>query len=168
VVPENIPLTTNEAFELFPTLDKYDFFKHRDNDPVFNFERIHSACPQLRAKLKKLSSSFIFVLHSNSYRKQIEKTLAAINLHDVFQHIIGIEENQRKIANEAIIYSELCHRYNIGVNNILAIGDKMDKDINPILIAGGSALKIESNDYILDALNFITEKFIKQEVSLSI
>lgn len=159
-VPKNIQLTTNEAFELFPMLDKHGFYKFRDNDPSFKFENIHAPCPLLRAKLKVLSNSFIFALYTDSYHKQIDRTLQAINLQDIFTEIIGVEENQRKLASETIIYPELCKRYNISINNILMIGDRMDKDINPILNAGGNALRIESNDFILDALNYVEEKII--------
>ncbi len=166
--PITIQLTTDEAFEQFPMLDKYAYYKKRDHDPAFKFESIHTPNPLLRAKLQALSSSFIFVLYTDSYHKQIDRTLEAVNLLGIFDEIIGVEENQRKLAPTTIIYPELCRRYHIHMHHILMIGDRMDKDINPILKAGGNALQVKSDEFMLEALDFIGNKFFKKETNIHI
>jgi FMN phosphatase YigB (HAD superfamily) len=157
--PENFSAGTDEAFGLFPTLDKYDFYKHRDNDPLFDFGRIHSLNPKLAEKLITISTQFNTILYTDSYLMQIERTLNAIGISNIFDSIIGMENGHRKASSQFTIYPELCSSLSIKMENVLIVGDRMDKDINPFLRAGGNGIRIESNDYIMDALEIINNTF---------
>jgi len=157
--PEHFSGGTDEAFALFPLLDKYEFYRHRDSDPFFFFERIHGPNPFLAEKLQVISNQFHTILYTDSYLKQIERTLIAIGIDDIFDDIIGIENGHRKVFSQNTVYPDLCSSYGIGIENILIVGDRMDKDINPVLQAGGNAIKIESSAYILDAIEIINKTF---------
>ena len=158
-VPEQFSVNTDEAFGLFPALDKYDFYKHRDNDPLFEFERIHSPNPKLAEKLTAISKQFHTVLYTDSYLKQIERTLSAIGIDNVFYSVIGMENGHRKVSTQFSIYPNLCSSLGIKMENVLIVGDRMDKDINPVLQAGGNGIKIESSAHIMDALEIINKTF---------
>ena len=158
-VPEQFSVGTDEAFELFPTLDKYDFYKYRDNDPLFEFERIHLPNPKLAEKLMIISKQFHTVLYTDSYLKQIERTLSAIGIDNVFYSIIGMESGYRKVSSQFSIYPDLCSSLSIKMENLLIVGDRMDKDINPVLQAGGNGIKIETSADIMEALEIINKTF---------
>ena len=158
-VPEQFSVGTDEAFELFPTLDKYDFYKYRDNDPLFEFERIHLPNPKLAEKLMIISKQFHTVLYTDSYLKQIERTLSAIGIDNVFYSIIGMENGHRKVSTQFSIYPNLCSSLGIKMENVLIVGDRMDKDINPVLQAGGNGIKIETSADIMEALEIINKTF---------
>jgi FMN phosphatase YigB (HAD superfamily) len=158
-VPEQFSVGTDEAFELFPTLDKYDFYKYRDNDPLFEFERIHLPNPKLAEKLMIISKQFHTVLYTDSYLKQIERTLSAIGIDNVFYSIIGMESGYRKVSSQFSIYPDLCSSLSIKMENVLIVGDRMDKDINPVLQAGGNGIKIETSADIMEALEIINKTF---------
>ena len=160
-VPEQFSVGTDEAFELFPTLDKYDFYKYRDNDPLFEFERIHLPNPKLAEKLMIISKQFHTVLYTDSYLKQIERTLSAIGIDNVFYSIIGMESGYRKVSSQFSIYPKLCSSLSIKMENVLIVGDRMDKDINPVLQAGGNGIKIETSADIMEALEIINNTFAK-------
>ena len=158
-VSENHVGGTDETFALFPQLDKYEFYKYRDNDPLFDFGKIHIPNPVLSVKLKSLSKQFKTILYTDSYLKQIERTLISIGIHDVFDSIIGMENGHRKSTSQYTIYPKICSNLNINMSNILIVGDRMDKDINPVLQAGGNGIQIESSAYILDAIELINKTF---------
>ena len=158
-VPEQFSVGTDEAFELFPTLDKYDFYKYRNNDPLFEFERIHLPNPKLAEKLMIISKQFHTVLYTDSYLKQIERTLSAIGIDNVFYSIIGMESGYRKVSSQFSIYPDLCSSLSIKMENVLIVGDRMDKDINPVLQAGGNGIKIETSADIMEALEIINKTF---------
>jgi FMN phosphatase YigB (HAD superfamily) len=158
-VPEQFSVGTDEAFELFPTLDKYDFYKYRDNDPLFEFERIHLPNPKLAEKLMIISKQFHTVLYTDSYLKQIERTLSAIGIDNVFYSIIGMESGYRKVSSQFSIYPDLCSSLSIKMENLLIVGDRMDKDINPVLQSGGNGIKIETSADIMEALEIINKTF---------
>lgn len=158
-VPEQFSVGTDEAFELFPTLDKYDFYKYRDNDPLFEFERIHLPNPKLAEKLMIISKQFHTVLYTDSYLKQIERTLSAIGIDNVFYSIIGMESGYRKVSSQFRIYPDLCSSLSIKMENVLIVGDRMDKDINPVLQSGGNGIKIETSADIMEALEIINKTF---------
>jgi FMN phosphatase YigB (HAD superfamily) len=158
-VPEQFSVGTDEAFELFPTLDKYDFYKYRDNDPLFEFERIHLPNPKLAEKLMIISKQFHTVLYTDSYLKQIERTLSAIGIDNVFYSIIGMESGYRKVSSQFSIYPDLCSSLSIKMENVLIVGDRMDKDINPVLQSGGNGIKIETSADIMEALEIINKTF---------
>jgi FMN phosphatase YigB (HAD superfamily) len=157
--PEHFSGGTDAAFALFPTLDKYEFYRHRDSDPSFFFEKIHRPNPFLAEKLQIISYQFHTIVYTDSYLKQIERTLTAIGIDDIFDDIIGMESGHRKVFSQHTLYPDLCLSYGIGIENVLIVGDRMDKDINPVLQAGGNAIKIESSAYILDAIEIINKTF---------
>lgn len=157
--PKDFSGGTDEAFALFPELDKYDFYKHRDNDPSFDFERIHVPNPELADKLKIVNKSFHTILYTDSYLKQIERTLLAMGLDGIFDSVIGMENGHRKSSSQFTIYPELCKKLNIEMDNVLIVGDRMDKDINPVLQAGGNGIQVESNAYIQEALEILINSF---------
>lgn len=159
-LPEQHLVGTDEAFALYPKLDKHDFYKYRDHDPLFRFEKIHTPNPRLAQKLKAVSKHFNTILYTDSYLKQIERTLIAIGIQDIFDNIIGIENGHRKISSQFTIYPDLCSSRGIKMENLLIVGDRMDKDINPVLKAGGNGIRIESSSYIFDALEIINRTFI--------
>ncbi len=150
---------TDETFALFPQLDKHEFYKFRDNDPLFDFGKIHLPNPLLAVKLKSLSKRFKTILYTDSYLRQIERTLISIGIHDTFDSIIGMENGHRKSTSQFTIYPELCSNLDIEMSNILIVGDRMDKDINPVLQVGGNGIQIESSAYILDAIELINKTF---------
>lgn len=157
--PEDFSGGTDEAFALFPELDKNEFYRHRDNDPLFQFAKIHAPNPVLAKKLRAITSSFRTILYTDSYLKQIERTLIAIGISNIFDKIIGIENGHRKSISQHTVYPQICEKYGIGIQNLLIVGDRMDKDINPVLRAGGNGLRIASQIYILDALEIINKTF---------
>ncbi|MFT7612916.1 MAG: FMN phosphatase YigB (HAD superfamily) [Parvicellaceae bacterium] len=163
-LPEHFSVGTDEAFGLFPALNKYDFYKHRDNDPLFEFERIHAPNQQLVEKLMAISKHFYTVLYTDSYLKQIERTLSAIGICNIFDSIIGMENGHRKVSSQFTIYPDLCSGLSIKIENVLIVGDRMDKDINPVLQAGGNAIKIESSAFIMEALEIINKTFASKEL----
>lgn len=168
ILPDNIQLTTDEAFALVPILDKQLFYKIRNDDPNFKFENIHTPIPKLGERMKFLSKSFHMVLYTDSYRKQIDKTLDAIKLNGIFDYIVGVEEKKQKLMRASLVYPMLCDRFNVDIHNILMVGDRMDKDINPVLEVGGNALRIESSEFILDGIKIIEDTFIKTKLKKDI
>lgn len=156
-VPKNLLMSTDETFEMFPMLDKYAFYKYRDSDLLFDFGKIHFSIPKLKATLNSLSNSFSLVLQSDSYRKQIDRTLDAIDLNGIFGKIISKDEKQRKVLARTDLYGMLCDHYQVNMCNILMVGDRIDKDINPALYAGANAIRVKSSHFILEALELITK-----------
>jgi len=157
--PKHFSGGCDDAFLLFPSIDKYAFYKHRDHDPLFRFEKIHSPNPKLAEELRLTSKHFHTVLYSDSYLTQIERTLTAIGIDPIFDSIIGLENGQKKESSQFTTYPYLCERFNINMENVLIIGDRMDKDINPVLNAGGNGIRIESSSYILEAIDLINKTF---------
>lgn len=162
-VPDGFNGGTDEAFELFPQLDKYEFYRYRDNDVDFKFENIHLPNPILSKKLKQIASKFYTVLYTDSYLKQIERTLLAIGINNVFDHVIGMENGHRKISSQFSVYPEICSQFKVEMKNVLIVGDRMDKDINPVLQAGGNGIRVESSKNIIEALDLIKSKFVDKE-----
>lgn len=158
-LPKHFSGGTDEAFALFPELDKYDFYRYRDNDPLFDFEKIHKRNPTLVEKLKLINKQFITVLYTDSHLKQIERTLQAIGIEHIFDRIIGMENGHRKEASQKTTYPSLCSFYNVKMEEVLIVGDRMDKDINPVLRSGGNGIRIESCAMILKALDMINTQF---------
>lgn len=155
-LPSQFDFGTDEAFDKFPELDKHDFYKTRDNDPLFRFDKIHKPNPILEVKLKEINQYFVTVLYTDSYLKQITKTLNCIGINNIFDEIIGVENGYRKsISHKSLFYNKLCSRFKISKDQILIVGDRMDKDINPVLKAGGNGIKIKSNKNIIDAIEII-------------
>lgn len=160
--PEFLSVGTDEAFALFPSLDKYEFYRHRDSDPSFLFERIHKPNPILAENLQKISKEFHTIVYSDSYLKQIKGTLIAIGIDNIFDDIIGMENGLRKVFSQHTLYPELCSSFSISMENVLIVGDRMDKDINPVLQAGGNGIRVESSAYIMDALEIINKTFARR------
>lgn len=159
-LPQGFNFGTDEAFEKFSQLDKHEFYKTRDNDPLFRFDKIHKPNPILEIKLKELNQYFITVLFTDSYLKQIIKTLNCIGINNIFDEIIGVENGYRKSqSHNSFFYNKLCSRFQISKDQILIVGDRMDKDINPVLKAGGNGIKIKSNKNIIDAIEIILTLF---------
>lgn len=158
-VPDNFDGGTDDAFALFPMLDKMDFYRHRDNDPNFKFEKIHAPNIMLKERLNRLSQSFQTVLYTDSFLKQINRTLLAIGLDNIFDYIIGLENGSRKVKSQYLVYPKLCEMFDVKMKNILIVGDRMDKDINPVLKAGGNGLRLSSNQFIIEAIDLIINKF---------
>jgi len=158
-VPVDFDGGTDDAFALFPMLDKKDFYLHRDSDPTFKFEKIHAPNPILQGRLNDLSQSFQTVLYTDSFIKQIQRTLLAIGLENIFDYIIGLENGIRKKKSQHTLYPKLCEMFDVKMKNILIVGDRMDKDINPVLRAGGNGLRITSNKYIIEAIDLIMNRF---------
>lgn len=158
--PDQLKVGTDEAFALFPDVDKDEFYKHRDNDPSFKFEKIHSPTPRLAEELRFIANYFHIIIYTDSYLKQIERTLQVTGLENIFHSVIGIENGYRKISSQFTMYPELCKKYKIKMDNILIVGDRMDKDLNPVLKAGGNGIRIESNEYIHDAIEIIKERLL--------
>lgn len=161
-IDENFIGGTDEVFALYPQLSKKDFYMHRDSDPLFEFNKIHLPNPILVEKLKLISDNFHTVLYTDSYINQIEKTLNAIGIKDCFDKLIGMESGFRKVTSQFIVYPKLCQEYGIEISNVLIVGDRMDKDINPVLQAGGNGIQVQSSLYILEALEIINKKFIEK------
>lgn len=150
---------TDEAFSLFPELDKYEFYRHRDHDLSFKFDLIHKPNPKLQKLLKLVNDKFYTVLYTDSYLKQIERTLISLGIDGLFSKLIGLESGHHKISSQHLVYPSLCSQFGVKMKNILIIGDRMDKDINPVLKAGGNGIRIDSSEYIIQAVKLILKTF---------
>lgn len=153
--PNKFDLTLENVFKNFSDSDLKEYYFYRDNDPLFLFDKIHSVTPGLSFRLQQIKNSFHTILHSDSYQKQIDKTLDSIDLQDTFDIVVGIEDGYTKKNNQLRLYNDLCARFDIEIENILIVGDRMDKDIDPLVNAGGNGIKVESSEYIMAALDII-------------
>jgi FMN phosphatase YigB (HAD superfamily) len=153
--PNKFDLTLENVFSAFSDSDLKEYYFYRDNDPLFLFDKIHSVTPGLSFRLQQIKNSFHTILHSDSYQKQIDKTLDSIGLQDDFDLVVGIEDGYTKKHSQLRLYNDLCAKFDIGIENVLIVGDRMDKDIDPLVNAGGNGIKVESSEYIMAALDII-------------
>ncbi|MBL6729790.1 MAG: HAD family hydrolase [Bacteroidia bacterium] len=161
-VDESFNGGTDEAFSLFPELDKYEFYRHRDQDLSFRFDLIHKPNPELQKLLRLVNDKFNTVLYTDSYLKQIERTLQSIGINGLFNKLIGLESGHHKFSSQHLVYPSLCAQLGIEMKNVLIIGDRMDKDINPVLKSGGSGIRVESSKYIIPAVQLLLNTFTKK------
>jgi FMN phosphatase YigB (HAD superfamily) len=153
--PNKFDLTLENVFKNFSDSDLKEYYFYRNNDPLFFFDKIHSVTPGLSFRLQQIKKYFHTIVYSDSYQNQIDKTIDSIGLQDAFDIVVGIEDGYTKKHNQLRLYNDLCASFDVEIENILIVGDRLDKDIDPLVNAGGNGIKVESSEYIMAALDII-------------
>lgn len=109
----------------------------------FDISRYVKKDTKLLNLIKQLQKKYILILMSNNSHNAVTRNLLALGIpEDAFMQI-ATYESPPGLKSEANKYKFILSKCNSRIDRVLAIGDKFESDIAPVLEMGGSGILIE-------------------------
>ena len=146
-----LPAETSSALKTVG-LSPLRYYIERNNEFDWNdFHTYNSLTFDLVHSLKE--RGFKIVLYTDCHGVQVKKTLEILNLLDAMDLIITEERNMKKPSPKAFQF--IAESFQCSPMEIVMIGNEYVKDLLPLILMGGSGIKVESEQELAQAISKI-------------